>query len=692
MRIALVAPVDPTLAGNGAALRAGFWRRTLAGLGDLATIVIPIISEMPHTNRLDGFGEIFGIEPFELSHDRYPALARFAPEWLGARWAPDLAEFDLIVGFRSYVAPFCLGLAAMYDTPVAIDLDDDDAAFHRALGDTDEADRYDALVADIRNRCRVVMSTTGFRRTVWVPNVAALPTGERRASQAGDHRSAHVVMVANLGYAPNAEGARWFVEQVWPMVRSQRPDARLTIAGPGGERFEHGVGFVDDLTELYASADVAIAPILHGSGTRIKILDAWARRVPVVATDMAIGGLGAVDREHALIEDRPGHFADAVVQLLGDPGLGDHITEQAADLLDRVFAEQPIAERAKALLRRVVDLPVGPVRIAGVRVTETADGVVIDDPTAGLVHHLDAVSAIVFALCDGCSPLLELSDTLADILSLSPEQGLRRCSIALDQLAAAGLVIDDPSYEHVTLGVNNRHFRLRPGTSDREIAFGVYGCYDYDVPDRLPPGTIGIDVGAHIGSFTGLMIDSGAGFVVAVEPQSENFTLAMSHLAYDIEGGVVDLRRAALWAPPAGRPIVIGTAPTAHDGGVNSGGHESRTSVSRTPVVADGEVVVASETLDDIVESIRRDVSVDGPIWLKLDCEGAEWSILETAHCLDQIDVIVGELHLDLGGSSDRLDAVVELLESWGFDVLVRGLTDGGSQPILRAQRTPLAR
>lgn len=684
MRIALVAPVDPTLTGNGAALRASFWRRTLAGLGELTTIIIPIISEIPDAAS-DEFGEIVGIEPFELSHDRYPAMARLAPEWLGARWSSELPAFDLIVGFRSYIAPFCLGLAAMYDTPVVVDLDDADADFHEALGDPGEARRYRALVADLAARCPVLLSATGFPGTVWLPNVAALATIAQREHT--NHHSANIVMVANLGYWPNAEGAQWFIDQVWPTIYAKRPDASLTIAGLGSEQLEFGVGFVEDLNELYGSAHVAIAPILHGSGTRIKILDAWARHVPVVATAVAIDGLRAIDGEHALIEDRPRHFADAVLRLLDDPNLGAALTACARDHLGRIFDEHMITGRTRVLLHRVVVPPSGPLRVPDVSSTETNDGVVVDDPTTGQVHHLDAMSAMVYSLCDGLLPLLEISDIVADILAISAEQSIRRCSIALNGLVDAGLIDDDPSFEYRTPLVGSRRFRLRPGTFDDEIVRAVYADGDYEVPARLAPGTMGIDIGAHIGSFTARMIDAGADLVVAAEPQQENFTMATINLAGDIERGRVELRRAALWSPPAGQPIVIGPAPTASDGSVNTGGHESRAGERDGSLLAAGEVVVASETLDDIVDRLRRDVSIDGPIWLKLDCEGAEWPILETTERLEEIEVIVGELHLAIDGSTDRLHAVVARLESSGFDVVIRGDPEHRSLLVLRADR-----
>ncbi|MGB0113828.1 MAG: FkbM family methyltransferase [Ilumatobacteraceae bacterium] len=689
MRIALVSPVDPTLAGNGAALRAGFWRRTLSSFGDLTTIVVPVISDSRPMGTADAFGELHEVQPIELSHHRHPRLARRAPEWLGARCSPELDPFDLIVAFRSYMAPFAWGLSSATGAPVVVDLDDDDVDFHTSIGDLDEAERHRLLLDEIRERAAALVSATGFDDTIAVANVAALSVVETRHAT-GENEAPHVVMVANMGYHPNAEGARWFEEEVWPAVRDAVPSARLTIAGPGSDAFGHGIGFVGDLAELYDSADVAVAPILHGSGTRIKILDAWARQVPVVSTSLGIAGLGAVDGEHAAIEDRAGSFARAVVRLLRDRDAAARLSAGAADHLAEHFAEQRIAERALHVLRRVTDPPVGPLRRHGPLATETADGVVVDDAELGVVHHLDPVSSIVYSLCDGRSTSTTIVELVADLLSIDLDASRRRYTIALDQLVDARLVTDDPRHERLELPGSSRRIRVRPDTIDAAVALDVYSGREYDVPDTLPSGSIGIDVGAHLGAFTARLVDSGAAHVIALEPQPDNHRLATMNLAREIERGTVVLHRAAISGPPAGQSLIVGAAPLHRPVGgvpvVNTGGHRCRPGDSDVDHDA-GEAVVTSQTLDDIVAGIRRDVSVDAPIRLKLDCEGGEWTTLETATCLAEISTIDAEMHLRADGSRARLDAAVARLEAAGFEVFVRSDESSVDYPRLSARR-----
>jgi glycosyltransferase involved in cell wall biosynthesis len=75
-------------------------------------------------------------------------------------------------------------------------------------------------------------------------------------------------------------------------------------------------GFVEDAVASIAAARVAVVPVLAGSGTRVKILEAWAAGTAVVSTTLGAEGLGCSDGEHLLLADDPGSFAGAVTQLL----------------------------------------------------------------------------------------------------------------------------------------------------------------------------------------------------------------------------------------------------------------------------------------------------------------------------------------------------------------------------------------
>jgi glycosyltransferase involved in cell wall biosynthesis len=81
-------------------------------------------------------------------------------------------------------------------------------------------------------------------------------------------------------------------------------------------------GFVNDLAPFIADAAGLVVPLRVAGGTRIKILEAWAKGLPVVSTSIGAEGLQPIDGENCLLGDEPADLARACVRLLGDPQLG----------------------------------------------------------------------------------------------------------------------------------------------------------------------------------------------------------------------------------------------------------------------------------------------------------------------------------------------------------------------------------
>ena len=171
------------------------------------------------------------------------------------------------------------------------------------------------------------------RRRVAHPNVIVYPNALPEKALVPE-RSVQdpetIVFSGNLEYHPNIEAVRWFAAHIWPRIRSRAPETVWKLVG----RNEHAVraivgkgegiaftGPIDDAIAALASAKVCVVPLLSGSGTRFKILEAWAAARAVVSTTLGAEGLGAIDGQHLLIADDADSFADAVLRLLDDDGL-----------------------------------------------------------------------------------------------------------------------------------------------------------------------------------------------------------------------------------------------------------------------------------------------------------------------------------------------------------------------------------
>ena len=133
-----------------------------------------------------------------------------------------------------------------------------------------------------------------------------------------------LLFMGKLDYQPNAEALRFLADTVMPALERARPgDFRLLVVGgpvPAG-RFPDSfvfTGRVPEVPPYLARADLCLAPLFSGGGTRLKILEYMGAAKPVVATPKAAEGLDAVSgRDCALAE--PGDFAAAVLRLADDP-------------------------------------------------------------------------------------------------------------------------------------------------------------------------------------------------------------------------------------------------------------------------------------------------------------------------------------------------------------------------------------
>lgn len=158
-----------------------------------------------------------------------------------------------------------------------------------------------------------------------------------------------VVFSANMEYHPNISAVRFFRRRVWPLLRDRWPLLRWELVGKnpaavsrytGGDARIRVVGPVEDAIARLAGAKVAVAPLLAGSGTRVKILEAWAAGTPVVATSLGAEGLPARDGEHLLIADTPEVFAAAVSRLLASAELWRKLAAAGRELFEREFTRE----------------------------------------------------------------------------------------------------------------------------------------------------------------------------------------------------------------------------------------------------------------------------------------------------------------------------------------------------------------
>lgn len=179
-----------------------------------------------------------------------------------------------------------------------------------------------------------------------IPNGVGIPNGAGAVNgvQKGPH---DLLFCGSLDYLPNKEGLSWFCREVFPLVLDAVPDARLLVVGrgdPGPELtalLKHPAivnhGRVESVAKYYRETALAVVPLLSGSGTRLKLLEAMAYRAPVVATAIGAEGIGYTDGKDILIADEPVSFARGIVGLLHEPDQAAKIAEQAFALVHNEY-------------------------------------------------------------------------------------------------------------------------------------------------------------------------------------------------------------------------------------------------------------------------------------------------------------------------------------------------------------------
>jgi glycosyltransferase involved in cell wall biosynthesis len=151
------------------------------------------------------------------------------------------------------------------------------------------------------------------------------PRIEAPAARPGPSHGRTAVLVGYLVRQENIDAATWFLTEVWPLVVTEVPDARLDIVGAGApsellELAESTAnvrmrGFVDDLWSVYRDAACSVVPLRDGAGVKFKTLESMLAGVPTVATPIGAEGVGNPD-DYVVISEDPAELADATVRAL----------------------------------------------------------------------------------------------------------------------------------------------------------------------------------------------------------------------------------------------------------------------------------------------------------------------------------------------------------------------------------------
>ena len=176
--------------------------------------------------------------------------------------------------------------------------------------------------------------------------------------------SKNILTLGTLHYPPNADGIRWFANEVFPLIQARQPDASLTIIGKNPpadflqlqDQFPNTIevtGYVEDLTPYFERAAVTVIAVRAGGGMRVRILEAFARGTPVVTTTVGLEGIEALPGEQVLVEDTPADFAEATLELLDNPALADKLAHNGRKLAEDNYDWQVVLGQMDAVYQNL---------------------------------------------------------------------------------------------------------------------------------------------------------------------------------------------------------------------------------------------------------------------------------------------------------------------------------------------------
>ncbi|MFA5883794.1 MAG: glycosyltransferase family 4 protein [Acidimicrobiia bacterium] len=176
-----------------------------------------------------------------------------------------------------------------------------------------------------------------------VPNGYEIPREPVGFSEAAG--PATLLFQGTMSYFANSDAAAYFARDVFPLVRQRIPDAQFRIVGKAGAAVQQlagiegvvVVGAVKRMEDELEKAHAVVVPLLVGSGTRLKILEAWAHGIPVVSTTVGAEGLPVSQGDNVLLADSTAAIAEACIRVLTDEGLRTRLADAGRRTVEANF-------------------------------------------------------------------------------------------------------------------------------------------------------------------------------------------------------------------------------------------------------------------------------------------------------------------------------------------------------------------
>lgn len=173
----------------------------------------------------------------------------------------------------------------------------------------------------------------------------------------------HVFHIGAMDWDPNVHGVQWFLDQVWPIVLRELPEAQLKLAG---RKFDNQLdvcranttvlGEVPNAWDVLCSSGIMVIPLRSGSGMRIKAIEAMAAGRPVVSTSLGMEGIHGINGTHFFIADDASSFAQRIIDLYNNHRQAQEMGEAARAFIEAEFSNQALTRSLILSIQRIFNL------------------------------------------------------------------------------------------------------------------------------------------------------------------------------------------------------------------------------------------------------------------------------------------------------------------------------------------------
>ncbi len=208
-------------------------------------------------------------------------------------------------------------------------------------------DRYDRTIAIARNEFEIIQKNTQHTST------SLIPITQTPFYLENQHTDPPIFTTGPNPF--NTQGYLYFAKRVLPLILAKVPDFELQVTGSCCQQVmpTAGIallGFVPDLKLLYARTKFLVCPVFGGTGQQVKIVEAMAHGLPVVALAAAAKMSPIEHGVNGFVANNAAEFADYVIQLWQDPGLCRQLGTAARSKIADDFSEQRLLQGLKLIL------------------------------------------------------------------------------------------------------------------------------------------------------------------------------------------------------------------------------------------------------------------------------------------------------------------------------------------------------